>query len=412
MQASGAIGDLKKTIDSYANQSRIMAEAWKELISYAGILLTYLIQESGIITYLSATIMYITDFLKEIVNDVEAIQSFGGDIFGGVTDSAENAVNATEELKGKLLDFDKFRALDESNETEVAIDQKLIDALSQYQTIMSSVTNSARELADLWKKTKPNNAFIRIFEAIYDVVDFVVNDARLNAFFDGLSKDIQPLIDFLMGDVLDTIVELLKNVFSFISSAYPIIKPLFQIFVGIFEVIESIISLISNAFDILSRWGVLWEIIGGVLGFVSDVAYTLLSVISAVIDSISAIITFDWGKLGDIWSNFGKNVAGAWTNGSGSAIKFGWYADGGLPDKGTMFVAGEAGAEIVYNTSSGQSGVANIQQIKQAMLGALLEYGRTQGSSGQPIEVYLDGEKVYQNTTRHAKQRGQVWGTV
>jgi hypothetical protein len=76
-----------------------------------------------------------------------------------------------------------------------------------------------------------------------------------------------------------------------------------------------------------------------------------------------------------------------------------------------MFVAGEAGAEIVYNTPSGQSGVANISQIEQAMYGALVRYGRTQGN-GQPIEVYLDGEKVYQNTTAHAKRHGKVWGKV
>ena len=85
------------------------------------------------------------------------------------------------------------------------------------------------------------------------------------------------------------------------------------------------------------------------------------------------------------------------------------FADGGMPDKGTMFVAGEAGAEIVYNNSNGQSGVANIQQIEQAMYGALVRYGNS--SNGKiELTVNLDGEKVYQNTTAHAKRRGNVWG--
>ena len=57
MTASGAIGDLDKTMESFANQSRIMAEAWKDML-YAGILVTYLIQESGLLTYISATLMY------------------------------------------------------------------------------------------------------------------------------------------------------------------------------------------------------------------------------------------------------------------------------------------------------------------------------------------------------------------
>ena len=59
---------------------------------------------------------------------------------------------------------------------------------------------------------------------------------------------------------------------------------------------------------------------------------------------------------------------------------------------------------------SGQSGVVNVQQIEQAMYSALIRYGKTQGENGQPIVVYLDGEKVYQNTTAHAKRRGNVWG--
>jgi hypothetical protein len=44
------------------------------------------------------------------------------------------------------------------------------------------------------------------------------------------------------------------------------------------------------------------------------------------------------------------------------------------------------------------------------MYGALVRYGKSNSGNGQPIEVYLDGEKVYQNTTAHAKRRGNVWG--
>ena len=79
-------------------------------------------------------------------------------------------------------------------------------------------------------------------------------------------------------------------------------------------------------------------------------------------------------------------------------------------DGGTLFVAGEMGkTEMVYNGTNGKSNVANIQQIQQAMYNALVAYGRTEGNGGKPIVVYLDGEKVYENTTSHAKQRGNVW---
>ena len=82
------------------------------------------------------------------------------------------------------------------------------------------------------------------------------------------------------------------------------------------------------------------------------------------------------------------------------------YANGGMPDKGSLFVAGEHGAEFVYNMPSGQSGVANVQQIAQAMkagcLAALQEYGASRGSD-LDFSVDLDGEQIYRNTTSHAK---------
>ena len=85
------------------------------------------------------------------------------------------------------------------------------------------------------------------------------------------------------------------------------------------------------------------------------------------------------------------------------------YANGGLPDKGTIFRAGEAGAEMVYNMPNGQSGVANVRQIEQAMYNALSRHQSNQYNDDRPIVVYLDGEKVYENTTARAKSQGFVW---
>lgn len=409
MQASGAIGDLDKTIDSFANQSRIMSEAWKDMLSYAGILVTYLVQESGLLTYISATLMYITDFLKGVAESLGAIQSFGGDVFGDTTESIYGTSDALDELNGKLLDFDKFRALNENEENGIGLDEKLLTAFKQYETILASATNNARELANSWKETGTNNLLIKLFESIYKIIDFIANDTRVSSFFVMLGDELGKLIDFLGSDIFSSISDLIINIFQFVASIYPILKPLFNILSGIFEVVDSIIQLVSQSFETLSYFAELWVFLGTIFEFVGDVLYTILRLISALIDSITALLSLDWGRLGDIWGSFGSDVGNAWKNTSG--VKIGMYADGGLPDKGTMFVAGEAGAEMVYNTPSGQSGVVNVQQIKQAMLGALIEYGQSQGGN-QPIEVYLDGELVYRNTTAHAKKRGQVWGTV
>lgn len=108
-------------------------------------------------------------------------------------------------------------------------------------------------------------------------------------------------------------------------------------------------------------------------------------------------------------------IAAGITLAAGTAIAVKNYANGGMPDKGTMFVAGERGAEMVYNMPSGQSGVANIQQIQKAMYGAMVAYGKTQGNNtidDRPIDIYIDGEKVFQATKRSAKRHGFEFSKV
>lgn len=108
-------------------------------------------------------------------------------------------------------------------------------------------------------------------------------------------------------------------------------------------------------------------------------------------------------------------LAAAIAMAAGTAISVGKFANGGMPDKGTMFVAGEAGAEMVYNMPSGQSGVANIQQIAQAVYQgtyqAIMDWWKS-AKTEIGWDMYLDGEKIYQNTTSHASKHGKKWSNV
>ena len=57
------------------------------------------------------------------------------------------------------------------------------------------------------------------------------------------------------------------------------------------------------------------------------------------------------------------------TNFSIPSIGIDWYANGGVHDlsMGSLFVAGEAGAEIVTNMGNGKTGVTNVEQMKEAV---------------------------------------------
>lgn len=451
MEASGAIGDLDKTMESFANQSRVAAESFQEILSYAGILLTYSIQQYGLMTYLNASLIFVGELLKAIANDLGAIQSYG-DPFASITDGANEASEAYDEIQGKLLDFDKFRSLSTSEEDNLGLDAKLLDAMSNYNSILDNANMEARKLAEQWKEITfwTNGAFdkskLKDFYNELKPILLLITGASIFKMFANPTMLFSKFFLILSGLVLgffyltdDNFRNTTNNALSWLSSKIHSID---------WNAIGDGIAYQINSID--------WESVGKDLAIVIENAFKLLdSLAYGLAESLeSAVSNIDWSNFFEgIWDGFkeldqkareiykesrGKllddlglkdffgDLFGAFdVNNEGSLAwalwkAFGWvasgggkwktYANGGLPDKGTMFIAGEAGAEMVYNMPSGQSGVANISQIKSAFYQALVEYGKTESSRMKPIEVYLDGELVYKNTTAHAMQRGNVWG--
>lgn len=91
------------------------------------------------------------------------------------------------------------------------------------------------------------------------------------------------------------------------------------------------------------------------------------------------------------------------------------FANGGFPRSGEMFIAGEAGAEMVGNIG-GKTAVANNDQIERAIFNAVLtamSQAMANGSS-QPIElnqkIELDGDVIYNNQQKVSARRGINFG--
>ena len=382
MERSGAIGDLDKTINSFANQSRILAEAWSEFKTYLGITLTYLIQESGILTKISGTLMFLSDVFKAYAESVGAIQRYG-DPFETVTDGAENAYDAVNELTGKLLDFDKFRALSSSEDSGLGIDETLIKAFDNYDTILANATNEAREFADALKE-----------------VSGLFND-------DG-SFDITKLEDFL--STLDQIVVALNTIIAinFFSKMSTTAKPFIEMMTDKDKGLPRIIADFKKWKDVQ---GALIISTGFLLMGIAQFVYNWDSlniqqrVVIPIIAAATAMTAFaialkathDYAKAITLAATV---AGGALMVGTTLSLMVNDFAEGGMPDKGTVFRAGEAGAEIVYNTPSGQSGVANVQQIAQAQLSALNSWWKTarndipvfEGVSESGLYTVVDGE--------------------
>lgn len=101
-----------------------------------------------------------------------------------------------------------------------------------------------------------------------------------------------------------------------------------------------------------------------------------------------------------------KADGGAFYNGSWHPIP--QYAAGGFPAHGSVFVAGENGPEIAGHIG-GRTEVLNQSQLASTMYSSVLSAMETALSkqrvpSQQPIQVYLDGKVIFDNTREKARE--------
>ena len=84
------------------------------------------------------------------------------------------------------------------------------------------------------------------------------------------------------------------------------------------------------------------------------------------------------------------------------------YAKGGLADKGSLFYAGEAGPELVTQTSGGGSTIMNMKQLEDAVArGFIRGFASTDNSdNNETTEVYVDGQRMFNVFRGVAKRNG------
>jgi hypothetical protein len=404
MSASGAVGDLDKTMESFANQSRVTKESFQQLTSYAGILLTYFIQESRILTYINAALIYVSELLKRTATELGAIQHFGS-VFGDIGDEAYDTADAIDELNGKLLDFDKFRSMSGGAAGEgIGLDSKLLNALSNYKTILEGANMEARELAEKWLTvsdvdweqliTQGLNAATTILNGFkYQIANFdwEQSGANIGTFIADTISAFAKSGDFWIS-LVETIDILGIAFYEQISGAWKAFFSDTSWQDDAFNAFEELLKwlgqrIVDNFVDAFNKS------INMIIELFEEIYPMFADIINGLIDAINFLFKSDIQRL----PNY---------------LEIQKFGNGGLPDKGTVFMAGEAGAEMLYNMPNGQSGVANVQQIEQAMYNALVAHDRTTAVKDATIRVYLDGEEIYNNTTAHAKKRGNTWGKV
>lgn len=87
-----------------------------------------------------------------------------------------------------------------------------------------------------------------------------------------------------------------------------------------------------------------------------------------------------------------------------------WYAQGGFPDMGEMFVAREAGPELVGNIGNKNAVVNNMQIIEGIKQGVSEAMRGVQGNGDSHITINLDGKVVYDNVVQRNNEHVAMTG--
>lgn len=233
-QAGNAQGDLARTLDSPANQLRIMKNQVQQLgLAFSNFLLPTV----------SAVLPYITAFAKVITTALNSLAKFMGlsntnasnetanisSNIAGLSTDLDEANSSAKKLKGTLAGFDEMNvSADNSSDSSSSGGVSGTDigfGLSEYDAHLDGLGSKADEIAEKIQSTFSN-------------IDF----SNLSNSFDTLKKAVEPITETLFGglswaydNLLKplsewTISDLIPAFFNDISGALTLLNPLLTSF--------------------------------------------------------------------------------------------------------------------------------------------------------------------------------------
>lgn len=168
-QSKDAWGDMAKTINTFANQQRVMNDQWETTKRLVGTLLigTFKLTDSfeeasktaGIaqkaIWYINGALLALNDILGAIIPQAEELN---GGIATGVDDAVDDYDKLTSAVNGSLASFDKFNTLsggsggsgglDFTGGLSQLFDKEYKEYIEKFEESMKSINMYSRKIAD------------------------------------------------------------------------------------------------------------------------------------------------------------------------------------------------------------------------------------------------------------------------
>lgn len=151
------------------------------------------------------------------------------------------------------------------------------------------------------------------------------------------------------------------------------------------------------------------------LDFAAVAVQTIMAPINAIITLVNWIITaVNWiVNLVNAWNGARDSISMAQSMAASADYGYGVFASGGYPETGQLFLAREAGPELV-GTMGGRTAVANNDQIVEGIKAGVFEAvtSAMAGNSGsdKAVHIYLDGREIATTTTKYQRQFARANG--
>ena len=313
---SDAQGDFARTSDSWANQTRILSERFKELLGILG---------GGLIRVLTPVVQLINNILSALITLANAFANTIGKLFGfnqqikstvKSTKAAAGAQNSlAKETKGagkaaseSLAAFDKLDVLQQNTasggggaDAGGGFELEEVKTPEVDTSVFDGMSDSLKKLKPYVDALKTSWANLKVAldsfwnsDAVQSIVGFLEDAAKafLQLTFQSGIQSLTGLLDALAGD-FEFLNGVINAVASFIKGDYPKAWDNAKESMGGFK---GVINGLKTLFDGLPEW-----MKGPIGGMTRNFA--------SFIDGVALLVNTNWAQ---IWSNFKDSVNSRW----------------------------------------------------------------------------------------------------
>lgn len=336
-----------------------------------------------------------------IIKYWEPIKTFFANLWEGISKAATNVWNWISERAQSVADFV----------------QKIWAAVKKF-------------FSDLWSgiQVAATNAWRIILIAINAVVEPVEKawNAAVEFFagvWEGIKKaasDAWAAIQTAINNVIAPVEEAWEAAKKFFSDAWSAIQVAatnawFVILTAIKAVIEPVETAWNAAKTVFDTvWSGIQTAAETAWNAIKDAINAVLAPIQNVIDKLKEFFGLPSSKTVDV--NINQHTTYTYTRQDGTSFEYGTsssgprgFASGGIVPSGQMFIAREAGPELV-GTMGGHTAVANNQQIitgiYEGVKAAMQDAGSSNSGGTMSVNVYLDGKQITAAVEKRQRERG------